>query len=502
MNPKHLQEVRGSDDCYYSTEDSEVDLKLNDDNDNANGDAADADKLARHQAVDKKRKKAEPKARTFQTTKTDTYTLERLLSDVNMKCSADSDSAPLHTIQITRSNVPVGTRVLQVTNTAGDSKMNSCIKIMPETLVSSSSSPEIVVDNIHKCRAIVECMAGKIEMNKCTNVALVLKTQVDAVLVQESESVSLQLYNDAFPSSGIICKNVLCLWVYICARDETILDHHTIDKGKKVQEGVQSVLFYRHGRWEFYGDNGGEAASAVVKPKKNGKRSDTSAVGTLKSVVKPKKEAKKLDRIKDCIGEEEPTTIPLNMTCEDAENMTYEDAEKLVAFCCFNCHCSEDTKKQIPSDYPFVQSGEGSLYHRRCCHNVIVVTQDWRSPMDKASVKARKKPRITYEGEEKKISLREFKEIVQTAHSYESEFFSKESLLGKLFHHTCIVLSSVALLAYLRCTCALVPLDPTKDLLSSSEYIENMKVFEKLPKRAAAVVLVSAPTQLGINSAL
>jgi hypothetical protein len=48
--------------------------------------------------------------------------------------------------------------------------MNSSIEIMPKALVPSSSRPDadaggglqIVVDNIHKCSATVECKVGKI----------------------------------------------------------------------------------------------------------------------------------------------------------------------------------------------------------------------------------------------------------------------------------------------------------------------------------------------------
>jgi hypothetical protein len=61
-------------------------------------------------------------------------------------------------------------------------------------------------------------------------------------------------------------------------------------------------------------------------------------------------------------------------TCTEnniSADMTNEEMENAVAFCCFRCHCDDEKKSKIPADDCFAQSGEGGLYHRRCCHGLI-----------------------------------------------------------------------------------------------------------------------------------
>jgi hypothetical protein len=172
--------------------------------------------------------------------------------------------------------------------------------------------------------------------------------------------------------------------------------------------------------------------------------------------------------------------------------MTNEEMEKCLAFCCSRCYCSKDRGKKISPDDTFVQSSQGSLYHGRCCHKAIKVTTDWQSRMEEASVGAEDDllNEVTYEKEEKVIDCDEFKRMVDTAESCNPKICNDESLTGKL--SIILALCQALLLCSLIFTFTLIPLDPTTILSTDTKYVENKKVFEKLPKQAAAVVLVSA----------
>ena len=70
--------------------------------------------------------------------------------------------------------------------------------------------------------------------------------------------------------------------------------------------------------------------------------------------------------------------------------MKDEDIEKRIDFCCFRCYCSDERQSKIPSNDRFIQSGANSLYHRRCCHKVIVAHDTWLSQMEDANARAEK----------------------------------------------------------------------------------------------------------------
>ena len=61
-----------------------------------------------------------------------------------------------------------------------------------------------------------------------------------------------------------------------------------------------------------------------------------------------------------------------------------EYMEERIAFCCYQCFCTDEIKKQIPVEDPFIQSSLEGLYHRRCCHKVIDPDEDWVSPFEHA----------------------------------------------------------------------------------------------------------------------
>jgi hypothetical protein len=142
-----------------------------------------------------------------------------------------------------------------------------------------------------------------------------------------------------------------------------------------------------------------------------------------------KKKAKRKDGWNYRIAKSDQTTIPVDMPDEAME--------KSIAFCCFRCHCSKLRKSQIPRDDRFIQSGENSLYHRRCCHKVIDTPKDtWLSPMEDANAKAEENlmkgiEDTTTMDDEKQTDFPTIKRVYNSAKSKESEMYNEDSLAGK-----------------------------------------------------------------------
>jgi hypothetical protein len=378
-------------------------------------------------AVVKKRKAEPDEARAFESTMEHTYTFTGLLGIVERNRSA-GPAPPKQTHEIAKGNVNVGTRIIRVTDSSGDSETNSGIIFQPDlsTLVSNpllsvadGGGLQVVLQNIHNCSVTFLCEVGPIQLNGCEKVMVVLKRKVEAIHVQASQDVTLQFHDAYFPGNGITYRDVTNLSVSLFAKDGClILGDRTVSSVDGVPEGSQSIIVHRNGgldievvslkaeQQQCKVEMEGDPSPAVVKRKKNAKKK------------------KKLESTKYRIPEAESTTIP--------SIITIEEMEKRVAFCCFRCVCTEDRKKTIPFDNPFVQSGQNSLYHRRCCHDAILVTKDWTSPIDKAEMDAEEKFMNKHKEEETVFDRRKFKGMVDTAKSLALQFDTDESRPGKL----------------------------------------------------------------------
>ena len=94
---------------------------------------------------------------------------------------------------------------------------------------------------------------------------------------------------------------------------------------------------------------------------------------------------KKKARLKD------PHENVCKATVEDPGALAkMEQIEENVAFCCKTCRCPPERKQAVPlgdSNDAFIQAGEGTVSHRRCCHHCfqpIVEGQAWLSSADEA----------------------------------------------------------------------------------------------------------------------
>jgi hypothetical protein len=90
----------------------------------------------------------------------------------------------------------------------------------------------------------------------------------------------------------------------------------------------------------------------------------------------PKKKRHKLDDLGDDRIHEADDSGAI-----DAK-LSNEDMEKRVAFCCYQCFCSEEKKRKLIKN-PFAISSDDGLFHRKCCHNLKKkVSKKWKSPYE------------------------------------------------------------------------------------------------------------------------
>jgi hypothetical protein len=116
--------------------------------------------------------------------------------------------------------------------------------------------------------------------------------------------------------------------------------------------------------------------------------------------------------------------------------ITDDQIEKRLAFCCFKCTCSDARRGKIPTDDKYVHSSDDSLWHRRCCHNLVdPPSEDWLSPTDQALNDAEPSEEnyhllgqeIT---DEKQFDMGELKQKYWTAKRHESEMYNEDELEG------------------------------------------------------------------------
>ena len=55
-----------------------------------------------------------------------------------------------------------------------------------------------------------------------------------------------------------------------------------------------------------------------------------------------------------------------------APDLPNEYMEERVAFCCYQCICTDADKEKLKDD-PFIQSSIEGLFHRRCCHDLYQI---------------------------------------------------------------------------------------------------------------------------------
>jgi hypothetical protein len=110
--------------------------------------------------------------------------------------------------------------------------------------------------------------------------------------------------------------------------------------------------------------------------------------------------------------------------------------EKRLAFCCFKCTCSDARRRRIPSNDKYVHSSDDSLWHRRCCHNLVdPPSEDWLSPTDQALLDVEPtEENYHLLGQEitddKQFDMGELTRKYWTAKTHESEMYNEDELEG------------------------------------------------------------------------
>lgn len=397
---------------------------------NADGGVASKTKLTRGLVAVKKRKKREEEALALQVTQT--HIIPGLLGDVDKKPAAASMKQSTFPVQITRSNVPDGKRILRVTDTAGESKENSRIEFnrdlstLPRS-VAGGGLLQIVLDNIHNCTVSVDCITGSISMNQCNNIAVVLEATSATVELQASHFVSIEVRDAKFPSDGVSYADVSDLSVSI-TRGKSVKAFCTIDREQRIEDGFQSVIVC---------DRAGSLAKEMVSLKAKQQQLHSQTRNNSNSDVdkKVKKKARKTVAMENRIHEEVPTTIP--------DEKTYEEMVKRIGFCCYRCYCPEEKKKITEKD-PCIESSNGGLNHRRCCHDAEDFHEEWCTPLEAAKDLAEwnllngiaENDVNCYAGGETIIDRAKLKNIFKNAKRCETALHNDESLAGKhLFIH-------------------------------------------------------------------
>lgn len=74
--------------------------------------------------------------------------------------------------------------------------------------------------------------------------------------------------------------------------------------------------------------------------------------------------------------------VGLRLTLEtgDPSQLTDEEYESRIAFCCKVCHCPRTVRAQYQGKEYIQASRELVLWHRRCCHTKDVQDETWASP--------------------------------------------------------------------------------------------------------------------------
>jgi hypothetical protein len=131
-----------------------------------------------------------------------------------------------------------------------------------------------------------------------------------------------------------------------------------------------------------------------------------------------KKKVIGIDRILECDNK----VIP--------EDMTDEQMEEKIAFCCYECICDDEKKNCIDKNNKFVQSQDGGLYHRRCCHNVIDEPEyDWCSQYEKASADTLNTKNVISD-EEFTLSPEEFNQYVRKGNLLQARVCNEDGKPG------------------------------------------------------------------------
>jgi hypothetical protein len=112
------------------------------------------------------------------------------------------------------------------------------------------------------------------------------------------------------------------------------------------------------------------------------------------------------------------------------------EIEKRLDFCCFQCTCSEARRGRIPSNDQYVHSSDDSLWHRRCCHNLVdLPPEEWLSPADQAILDAvPTEENYHLLGQEstdvQEFELEDLRKKYWTAKRHESEMYNEDEIEG------------------------------------------------------------------------
>lgn len=116
------------------------------------------------------------------------------------------------------------------------------------------------------------------------------------------------------------------------------------------------------------------------------------------------------------------------------------EIEKRMDFCCCTCTCSEEQRGRIHWDDQYVHSSDDSLWHRRCCHNLVdPPPEDWLSPFDQAILDAEPTEENYHlmdqkMTDEKRVDMGDLREKYWTAKRHESEMYNEDEMEGMSRH--------------------------------------------------------------------
>jgi hypothetical protein len=145
---------------------------------------------------------------------------------------------------------------------------------------------------------------------------------------------------------------------------------------------------------------------------------------------------------------------------KEGKDYSIPEIEEQMAFCCFNCNCSDARRGRIPWNDKYVHSSDDSLWHRRCCHNVVdAPSEDWLSPVDQAvhDAEPTEEELILLSQEipdEKQSSMQELRQKYRTSKVQESEMYNEDELEGAYFimelpkSHCCLFITNLYISAF------------------------------------------------------
>jgi hypothetical protein len=181
--------------------------------------------------------------------------------------------------------------------------------------------------------------------------------------------------------------------------------------------------------------------------------------------------------------------------------LTDAQIEQRLAFCCFKCTCSDARRGRIPWNDKYIQASDDSLWHRRCCHDLVDSPwEDWLPPADQALLDAEPSDADYHllgqeTSDEKQFDMKLLIQKYRTAKTDESEMYNEDEMEGTCVAVLMIEHVSHFIVLHISNLCVSAT-DPASQLNSNTPYTVNRKWFNyELAKvairgRRSACVLV------------